>query len=127
MKFFSIKLAVKNFRFFFFNEIDCKKFLNFFFNEFSSKKFLIHCKKKFENFLQSISLKKNFENFSENPKKNFCLKKKRGHGGGICSFFSSKIRHHLSLSFDETFYLLLVGQIFCYHPTFSTTHHHIFI
>ena len=56
--------------------------------------------KEFENFLQSISLKKNFENFSENPKKTFFAKKKKnGHRGG-CSFFSSKIQHHLSLGFD---------------------------
>ena len=59
-------------------------------------------KKKFENFLQSISLKKHFENFSENPKKTFLSKKKKTvtRGKGKCSFFSSKIRHHLLLGFD---------------------------
>ena len=109
----------------FFNEIGCKKFSNFVFNEIDCKKlfysqfhwkkfrkFLIvnfrlwknvlllnSLQKKFENFLQSISLKEHFEIFLENPKKTFLAEKKKG-GAKNAPFFSSKIRHDLSLGFD---------------------------
>ena len=71
-----------------------KKFRKFFIVNFRLlKNFLLlnSLKKKFKNVLQSISLKKKFGNFSENPKKNFCLKKnRRPQGGGISAFFPVK-------------------------------------
>ena len=111
-----MKLTVKNFRIFLLLNSLKKKKSKFFYSQFYWKRFreflivnfrllknfllLNSLQKKFENFLQSISLKKNFENFSENPKKTFLPKKKTVTGGGECSFFSSKIRHHFSLGFD---------------------------
>ena len=123
----------------FFNEIDCKKFLNFFCIEFSSKKFFneicckkfsnffycwIHCKnnskilysqfhwKNISKFFYSQFHWKNISKFFQKIRKNvFCLKKKKGsQGAGGCSFFSSKIRHGLSLGFD----IYLAKQPFIY-------------
>ena len=88
-KFFTVNFIAKKFQ----------KFLIVNFRLLKNFLLLNSLKKQFENFLQSISLKKNFDNFSENPKKKFLPKKKNDHRGE-CPFFSSKIRHHLSLGFD---------------------------
>ena len=115
--FFTVNFIEKKKSKFFYSQFYWKKFRKFLIVNFRLlKNFLLlnSLQKKFENFLQSISLKKIFENFSENPKKNFLPKKKKnGHRGGKCSFFSSKIRHHLSLDFDVIYLMIFFDKLFC--------------
>ena len=117
--FFSMKLTVKNFRIFFTAEFIAKKLRKFFtvnFIEKISKIFNSQFEaieknftaefiaKKIRNFFTVNFIKKKiFRNVFQKIRKTIFLpqKTKGSHGGGgECSFFSSKIRHDLSLGFD---------------------------
>ena len=101
-KFFTANFIAKTFRNVFtanFIEKNFPKFLIVNFRLLKNFLLLNSLQNKFENFLQSISLKKISKIFQKIRKKHFCLKKKKRSQGG-CSFFPSKIRHHLSLGFD---------------------------
>ena len=98
----SISLKKKNRKFFTANFIE-KKFQKFFtVNLRLLKNFLLlnSLQKKSKIFYSQFHWKKILKIFQKIRKKIFCLKKKNGHRGVKCSFFFSKIRHHLSLGFD---------------------------